>query len=129
MSERFSKTILEKTSFIRMKHNLHIVEQSNDYLKLSNSCCMVIVVYNKLGNACTLWLGRNDEKTNTVEIDNNVLACFFHSELRLSEVTKEVFVNNLVLFFENEADPLLSGAMALLNQLEKYDLERSRKYT
>ena len=74
-------------------------------------------------------MGKNDEKIGKVEIDDDILVKFFHSKLQLSQVPVEVFINNLVLFFENEAQPLLSGDVGRINELEKFDLERSQKYT
>ena len=69
------------------------------------------------------------EKTNTIEIDNKTLKLFFNSELKLNDVTIDVFVKNLVLFFENEGKPLLTGDLTVLDKLENFSLERNIIYT
>jgi len=125
----FSQLVLARAGFIFQKYNLKIIEQQDNSLKLQSEYLVIIIAHNQLENSNTLWLGRNDKKIDKVEIDNETLKSFFDSNLKLSQVPIETFINNLVVFFENEAQPLLNGDINLINELEKFDLERSRKYT
>lgn len=125
----FNQIILEKLGFLFKKYNLQILEQRSNYLKLQSNSLIIIIAHNQLENSNTLWLGRNDEKTDKVEIDNTTLKLFFKSDLKLSQISIEYFVDKLALFFENEAKSLLMGDGNRIDDLEKFDLERSRKYT
>jgi hypothetical protein len=125
----FIQIISEKLETVIKKHDLRIVDKQSNYLKLQSNYLIVIIVHNQFENSNILWLGRNDEKNDKVEIDNEALKLFFNSDLKLSQVSVETFINNLVLFFENEAQPLLIGDTSRINELEKFDLDRSHKYT
>ncbi|MBB6498133.1 hypothetical protein [Pedobacter cryoconitis] len=126
---KFNQIILEKLGVLFQKCNLNIIEQRDNYLKLLSKYLVIIIAHNQLENSNTIWLGRNDDKMDKVEVDNKVLKLFFGSDLKLSDVSVEIFVKNLVLFFENEAQPLLRGDIDRINKLEEFDLERSQKYT
>lgn len=125
----FAQTILEKMGFLFQRYNLKIVEQRNDYLKLQSDSLIVIMAYNHLEKSNTLWIGKNDEKADKIEIDNDILSAFFKSNLRLSEVPTDVFIDNLTSFFENEASSLFIGDSYRLEELERFDLQRSHNYT
>lgn len=125
----FSQMILQKLRLTFKKYGLHVVEQQDNYLKLCSKYLVIIFVHDKIENSNTFWLGKNDDKLDKVEIDNSALKLFFHSDLKLSQVSVDTFVNNIVLFFENEGQPLFIGDLQKINELEKFDLERSRQYT
>jgi hypothetical protein len=125
----FNKLIFEKLGLIFQKYNLHLVEQRSNYLRLQSSSVIIIISQNPLENSNTLWIGRNAANSDQVEIDNKTLRLFFKSDLRLSEVTINTFIDNLVLFFEKEAKPILNGDLVEITRLEEFDLERSHLYT
>ena len=125
----FSEIILEKLGITFKKYNFNIVEQRDDYLKLHSDNLEIAFSYNQLENSNTFFLNKNLEKTYSIEINNETLKSFFNSDLRLSEVAANTFINNLILFFENEGKPLLMGDLNRINELEKFPLERSRTYT
>ena len=125
----FSEIILEKLGITFKRYNFNIVEQRDDYLKLHSDNLEITFSYNQLENSNTFFLNKNVEKTHSIEIDNETLKSFFNSDLRLSEVAINLFINNLILFFENEGKPLLIGDLNRINELEKFSLERSRTYT
>lgn len=129
MTMKFAQTILEKMGSLFQRYHLRIIEQQNDYLKLQSDSLLVTIVYNPLEKSNTLWIGRNDEKADKIEVDNKVLNFFFKSSLRLTEVSVDVFIHNLTLFFENEASSLLIGDLYKLEELERFDLKRSQDYT
>jgi hypothetical protein len=123
----FNEKIIISLDQIIAKHRLAIVEQHENYLKFNTDKITLIIVYNKLENSCVLWIGKIDGEK--VEIDNDVLKDFFHSQLRLNQVSQDVFISNLITFFENEATPILTGDNVRLDELEKFDRARSKAYT
>lgn len=125
----FSNLILEKIGSFVEEYNFRIVEERSYYLKLQSDNLIIIVVHNEMENSNTLWLAENETKINNIEIDNEVLKLFFNSDLKLSQVSIETFVNNLALFLQNEAEPLLNGITGKFAELQKFDLDRSKKYT
>jgi hypothetical protein len=125
----FSQLILEQLSLVIRKYNLQVVEQRKEYIQFESEHLTIILSHNPLENSNTLWIGKITDKRYAVEIDNKILKLFFNSDLKLSQVPFEVFVKNLVLFFENEGKPLLIGDINTISKLEEFDLERSRIYT
>jgi hypothetical protein len=123
---KFNKKVLEKLGLFFDKYDLHIVEQRNNYLKLQSYYFIAIISYNQFEHSTTLWIGSNDKQ---VEIDNLLLKSFFNSDLQLSNLPVEIFINNLALFFKNEAESLLTGDIIKLKELENFDLNRSEEYT
>ena len=125
----FTQTLLNKLGLLFQRFNLKIVEQRNDFLKLQSESLIIIIVHNSIERSNTLWIGKNDNKADKIEIDNNVLSSFFKSNLKLSDVSMDTFINNLTSLFENEASSLLIGDKYRLEELERFDLERSHDYT
>lgn len=121
----FIEAILHKTKEIILKYGFEIVEQRKDYLRLKSINLEIIIVKNHYEKTQTLFLG----KANKVEIDNEVLQYFFNSDLRLSNVSQEEFINNLLLFFKEEEGLWLGDQSKVISTLEQFDLERSKEYT
>lgn len=126
---KFSEQILSRLEVDFKTYDLNIVEQRDNYLRLKNIFVIIIIAHNQLEKSNVIWLGKNVEKPDLVEIDNQVLELFFQSNLNLSEVVIEIFLDNLVMFFKNDLKNILLGNMPTIDNLEKFDLERSRKYT
>jgi hypothetical protein len=129
LNMKFSQSILEKLSLIIKKYNLKKVEQSDYYLKLCSKNLVIILVHNRLENSNVLWIGKNNDRVDKVEIDNDALRRFFCTDLVLNGVSTDIFIDNVSLFFENEGKSLLIGDLHKIDELEQFDLERSRIYT
>ena len=125
----FDQIILEKLGFLFDTYGLKVKERRTSYLKLQTGNLEVTFSHNTLERSSTFWVRKMIEKTNTIEIDNKTLKLFFNSELKLNDVTIDVFVKILVLFFENEGKPLLTGDLTVLDKLENFSLERNIIYT
>ncbi|RRQ46497.1 hypothetical protein [Chryseobacterium sp. SC28] len=111
---------------IFQRYGFEIVEEFKNVLRFQSSITKINIVHNPFENSNTIWVGKRG-KTDMIEINNNLLILFFNSLLNLDKVSVEVFINNLVIFFENEGESLLIGNK--INDLEKFDLERSKIYT
>jgi hypothetical protein len=121
----FNQIILEKLGLVFEEYNLHIFEQWNNYLNLHSDNLIIIFVHNQRENSNTFFISKNGK--NSIEIDNETLKLFFNSDLKFDEVTVDVFVNNLISFFENEGKPLLNGDLNTINDLEKFKMQRNWK--
>lgn len=122
---------LVKTKFffpILRKYGFEIVEEFKNILRFQSSTIKIDIVHNPFENSNSLWVGKKD-KGDEIEINNNTLTFYFKSNLKLSEVPNKAFINNLITFFENEGKSLLIGNEREINDLEKFNLVRSKKYT
>jgi len=122
-------TIVKNKIFlpILQKYGFELIEEFKNILRFQSPYIKINIVYNSFENSSIFWLGKRDS-IDAIEIDNDVLSLFFNSNLKLSEVSVEKFINNLVIFFENEGESILAGNEKKINDLEKFYLVKNRKY-
>ena len=123
----FNQIILEKLGSILRKYNFNISQQWNNFLMFNLENLTLTFVHNERENSNTFFLSGDGK--NSLEIGDETLKGFFKSELKLTDAPIDVFISNLILFFENEGRPLLDGDLTLLKKLEEFDWQRSYKYT
>ncbi len=125
----FNQEVHNKLDLIFQEYNLLIVEEYKNYLKLRSSYLMIIIGYSPLENSGILYIGRQTVKSEMIEVHNDVMKEFFNSDLRLSSLTTEAFLNNLVIFFKREGKPLLDGDLNKMIELENYYKKKNKDYT
>lgn len=125
----FNEIVIERLNLIFKEYKFNILEQRSNYLKVQSENLIIIIAHDQFENSNSLWMGRNDDKIDKVEIDNKTLKLFFNSNLELSNVPVETFTSNLAFFFEYQAQALLMGDIKEIIKLEQFDLSRSGKYT
>lgn len=123
----FNQLISEKLHSLFIDHGLEITEQSKNILKYGSQELVIALSHNPTENSNTLWVGR--KHFNEVEIDNQVMRKHFNSDLKLSNLPQEIFVNNVFLFFMGAGEKLLEGNEGALVSLEKFNEQRSSEYT
>ena len=123
----FNQLVLEKLGSLLRKHNFDISQQWNNFLMFKSENLTLIFVHNERENSNTFFLSGDGK--HSLEIGDETLKGFFKSELKLTDTPIDVFVNNLIFFFENEGKPLLAGDLILLKKLEDFQLQRSHGYT
>jgi len=126
---KFDQLILRELKSFIVENNFQLIEQRDNYIKFELKHIVIIVSHNPFEKSNTLWIGKATDALHAVEIDNVTLEKFFKSSLQLSQVSIEIFIKNLVMFFKNECKPLLISDESRVNNLIEYDLERSRIYT
>jgi hypothetical protein len=124
---KFNQLISAKLHSLFTEHGLKITEQSKDIVRYESALLHISLVYNPRENSNNLWVGT--KHSNAVEIDNQVMQEYFNSDLKLSKLPQETFVNNVFLFFIGEGERLLEGNERALAGLEKFDNQRSSEYT
>jgi len=123
----FSEIILENFGAVFNSYKFKVIEQRCDFIGVQSKVCKIIIARNQLENSNVFWLGVND-KDHLVEIDNELLELYFHSKLKLSQVSLENFVENLHEFFQFEGKSIFESA-TYISELVEFDLKRSESYT
>ncbi|MFC3976452.1 hypothetical protein ACFOUP_08700 [Belliella kenyensis] len=108
-------------------YGLEKTEQSTNIVKYESQELVIVLSHNPRENSNTLWVGR--KHFNEVEIDNQVMREYFNSDLKLSNLPQETFINNVFLFFMGDGEKLLKGNERALVSLEKFNEQRSSEYT
>lgn len=123
----FNQLISEKLHSLFIDHGLEMTEQSKNIVKYESQELVIRLSRNPRENSNTLWVGR--KHFNEVEIDNQVMREHFNSDLKLSNLPQETFINNVFLFFMGDGEKLLEGNERALVSLEKFNEQRSSDYT
>lgn len=123
----FNQLISAKLHLLFTEHGLKLTEQSNDIVRYESALLHISLVQNTRENSNNLWVGT--KHSNAVEIDNQVMQEYFNSDLKLSKLPQETFVNNVFLFFIGEGEMLLEESERALAVLEKFDNQRNSEYT
>jgi hypothetical protein len=123
----FKQLILEKLQSLFIDHGLELTEQSKNLVKYESQELIIGLSHNFRENTNALWVGR--KHFIEVEIDNFVMQEYFNSDLKLSNLPKETFVNNVYQFFLMDGAKLLVRPELAMVSLEKFNEQRSAKYT
>ena len=123
----FNQLVLKRLGLIFQKHDLHIIEQFPNYMKLKSNNVVVTLNHDERENSNALYVGFNEDFLYPV--DEYVLKCAFNSDLKINHVTQEEFVNNLAKIFEGEGEPLIEGNAFALEAVEKYVYKEGEAYT
>lgn len=125
----FVEKVKERIGPVIDKYDLKILEESTDFLKIASQGLLMGIAHNPLEKSYTLWFCKNDGSIDSVEINDKLLKEFFHSDLKLNDIPLEPFLDNLVLFFENEARGMLSGKLTEIDGLMDFSLKQAGEYT
>lgn len=122
-----NKIISENLHSLFIEHGLEMTYQSINNVQYESQELVIRLSHNPRENTNTLWVRR--KYFNEVEIDNRVMREHFNSNLELSNLPQETFVNNLLLFFMGDGEKLLEGNEHAFVRLMKFYKQRSSDYT
>jgi hypothetical protein len=123
----FNQLISQKLQSLFTEHGLQMTAQSKYNVRYESNDLVISLSHNPRENTNTLWVGRKN--FNEVEMDNQIMREHFSSDLKLSNLPQETFVNNVFLFFMGDGEKLLEGHERTLISLEKFNKQRSNEYT
>lgn len=123
----FNQLVSNRLGLIFQKHNLHVIEQFKNHVKLKSDSVIITLNHDERENSNAFYVGSNEDFLYPV--DEYVLKSAFNSDLKINHVTQEVFVNNLAIFFEGEGKPLIAGNTYALEAVEKYVYKEGEAYT
>lgn len=124
----FNQLISNKLSPLLTKHGLIITQQSDYTTKFESEELAITLSHSTREGSNTLWID-SKKPQKSIEIDDQAMKAFFHSDLKLNGLTKENFINNVLLFFGREGKELLKANSISLINLGNYDEQRSEKFT
>jgi hypothetical protein len=123
----FNNLIKEQLGPIFQKYEFKIAEEFSYYIRLESRSVNLIFVYNQheRSSNCSIDIG---DKVS-YEIDDDIMSQIFKSDLKINNLTPDVFVTNLVSFFKNEGEILLKGDVRILSLVKEYVWFKSQMYT
>lgn len=116
----FNTLIKEQLFPLFQKKGYKKSEELNNILRLESSILKVNIVYNNYDKTCLFEIGKRGGIL--YPINDNVVRSIFKSELQIDYVTPEVFVQNLVLLFQQkEGIEILGGNITDLENFIKQE--------
>lgn len=123
----FNQLVSYKLRPIFQRGNLQITESSKNYIKFKSDNVVITLNHNERDNSNAFYVGSNEDFL--YPIDEYLLKSVFKSNLKINQVTQEMFVNNLAVFFEGEGEPLLAGNNYTLEAIENFISKEGEEYT
>lgn len=123
----FNKLVFKELGIIFKSNNLHIIEQSNNHVKLKSKSLVITLIHDERENSNGIYVGSNEDFLYPV--NEFILKNAFNSNVKIDNVTPEVFLNSLCIFFENDGKSLISGNQYALEVIKKYVYNASETYT
>lgn len=119
--------ISKKLHLLLVEHGFSLTYDSKNSIRFELGNMIINIQYNQRENSYSLWVGKKNGEI--IELDDQILKDFFESELKLINLSKDSFSNNVYLFFLGEGIGILSGNEIDLINLQEFNQKRSFKYT
>lgn len=119
-SSRKIKTLLEFFGFVGSKSIKDVLLYENGEIKICLS-------KNPRDSLNSLWVQANSE--DLIEIDDKFIFDFFKSDLKLSSLSDEEFMENVYIFFNTIGKEILLSNKRIFTEMYFYDEQRSIEYT
>ncbi len=123
----FNQEIINKIQAILKEYSLLLQRQSEFQMEFSSQEIVIVLSHNPREKSNVLWV--KGKHTHEIEIDNQVMSDVFNSNIKISNLPIEVFLNNVYLFFKERGHELLSAKESFISKLTNYSERRSSEYT
>jgi hypothetical protein len=108
-------------------HGFLIVEQYKNYFHFKSNLVEATISYNELDRTCLFEIGKANEFLYPV--NDNLIKQVFGLDVKVNQVTKEVFVDNITLLLKSNGSVLLRGDESKLLELKIFSEKESEIYT
>ena len=123
----FNQEIINKIQAILKEYGLLLQRQSEFQVEFSSQEIEIVLSHNPREKSNTLWV--KEKHTHEIEIDNQVMSDVLNSNIKISNLPTEAFLNNVYLLFKESGHELLSAKESFVSKLTNYSEHRSSEYT
>lgn len=114
---------------ILTKYDFKVIEEGANNIRFESSELKISIVHDSRERSNTLWIGRNTTGAIQIEISNDILKNFFHTQIVLQPIPASEFIRNIALLFMKELNKILRGDLAEIEALESFSENESKMYT
>src|ERR1700749_2165705 len=114
---QFNTIVKQRLMPIFLKNNLVVVEEFDNYLKAKSPSVIIIISHDPRDKSNSLYIGKNEKDISPV--DESTLRELLDEDIRLDNLPKEVFIDNIALIFLGSGQRLAEGNVDALNRLER----------
>lgn len=87
----------------------------------------VILIYDPREYICTLWIAADEN--DSIEITNDILKIYYHSDLKLDNLAEDEFLRNVLAFLRNDGKSLFEAGYSELLRIKEIRQQLSLQYT
>jgi hypothetical protein len=121
MQVDFNNAINSKLKPILETYSIALVEEHNNFALFKSNNYVVRVAYNNYDYTGLLCINEN-------VITNKLINAVFNSDIKVEEVTKSDFINNVILFIEQFGKLIFNGE-ELVYQIQQQSFKAAEEYT
>jgi hypothetical protein len=123
----FNQLVTESILPLFKEHNFFVVEQYRNFFHVKSNVVEVTISYNELDRTSLFEIGKIGGFL--YPLNDKLVQQVFGSDLKINQVTKEMFVDNIALFLKGSGSALLKGDENKLLELKIFSEKESKKYT
>jgi hypothetical protein len=123
----FNQLVIKNIVPLLRGHGFLVVEQYRNYFHFRSKIVEVAISYNELDRICLFEVGRINELL--YPINDNLIKQVFGLDVKVTQVTKDVFVDNIASLLKNSGLALLEGNESKLLEIKNFSEKESEIYT
>jgi hypothetical protein len=123
----FNQLVTENIVPLLKEHSFLVVEQYMDFFHFKSNVVEVTISYNELDRTSLFEIGKTGGFL--YPLTDKLVQQVFGSDIKINQVTKEMFVNNIALFLKSGGSALLKGDENKLLELQVFSEKESEIYT
>ena len=123
----FNQLVNEKLNPLFFKHGFRETEKGYNWIKFFSACNEVVISYNSSDKQCLVEAGKKDEIL--YPLNQKAIKAVFGLDVEIDDVQKEVFIENIVFFFQYGGILLLFCQNGKLTELSSFIENESKNYT
>ena len=124
---KFNRLVREIVWPIFKEHNFQFTEHSDYYVDFKSKTIEIVLSYDERGKSNMLFIGKADGFLWSV--DSDVIKYLFGTDVKLDFLSENNFFTEVLVLFENQANPLLNSDLRMVDLIKNYVEKKSRKYT
>jgi len=123
----FNQLVIKKIVPLFKGFNFIVVEKYKNYFRFRSKVVEATISYNELDRTCLFEVGKINEFL--YPLNDNLIKHVFGLDVKVNQVTKDVFVDNIALLLKNSGSDLLRGDESKLFEIKIFSEKESEAYT
>lgn len=123
----FNQLVIEKILPLLKGYDFVVVEEYKNYFRFKSNIVEAKISYNELDRTSLFEIGKADEFL--YPLNDKLIKQVFALDLKVDQVTKEVFVDNVALFLKKSGSVLLRDDETKFFELKIFTEKESEEYT
>jgi len=123
----FNQLVIEKIMPLFIGNDFSVTEHFNNYFRFKSNAAEATISFNELDNTSLFAIG--NPGAILYPLNDALIKQVFDLNIKIEQVTKEKFVDNVTWFLMNSGSSLLKGDEGKLLQVKIFTEEESKDYT